>query len=522
MRVEWVREKIKEFVGRFYTGSEHVAGFRENVEAERIRGLVEELTGASSKLVAFPCISWRLKELSLDPEPRVASVAPYVEDSEAEGRVYSLKGDPSRRASWRGMSEGDIVLVSEPDSPDDLKETVLLAAENGASGVIVVPREEGFVRAIVTTGSWGYSYYSGSPTPIPVVYVDRGYPGSLGGGSARIYVRARTLESRCLTIQADLDGSGKLVIFGAHYDRWFKGFQDDIIGVVQAVLGAKAYNDAGGWSRLVLFSAEEHGAPGYASWYWSWGSRFYAEQLDRAGLMEQVGAYVNYDLSGLDDLIVSGSPQYVRSLGGGVVERCCECPECDSLSFAVRGAPTMSFHSLWSPGASRIYHTPSDSPDTLNLDKASLAVALAVKALSAGPIWREVESLVLGSLGRGPLMARKAAYMILAIAKRAGWEALYPRLAKEALKPMHYGSYRFDNGPLEAVWFPEVVAYRRVVQDLERGNPPREVWIAGEERLLYSVPTVGKGSANPLAWQLSARLRELVERIEGVQRELIS
>ena len=518
-----VKEKILR-ISEELVSEEHVAGRRDEEEAERIISVLEKFGAKTFRKIRFPLISWRLKDVELEPSGKV-SLAPYVEDFDVEARPFFLEGDPSEPKSWRGFPEGSIAVAKEPENPDELKAATLLAAEAGAKALTVF-NEKNVLRKIVTTGTWGFSFHAGSPTPIPVLFVDKEFVRRVKSSSTiRIFVSARSIRTSGIILEADEGEIEGRPIFGAHYDRWFKGFQDDILGIAQAFLAWKGSVKKFGGGRLLLFSAEEHGTLGYAGWYWAWGSRWYVKQL-LPSLIEGLGPYVNFDIAGSSPLKVSGSPQLICNIiEEDVEERCCECPECDSFSFATQGFETLSFHSLWNEKVREIYHTELDVKENANMEEASRAVLLSLKALEGKERWNCFSKRLKEWLGSSGILGRRALVVIESLAKRVGWKKVYSELSRRFLKAINYGDYRWSTGDLEAVWFPEAVIYRRILRDIERGErPPLEVWVSGEERLLYTFWADPKrsGVREMLSEQAYENLKNLNEIVNEISHELLA
>ncbi|MEN3000146.1 MAG: M28 family peptidase [Acidilobaceae archaeon] len=497
------REKLEAIAAELHDRESVLAGSRrERERVEKVRGLAEETVG-SSRLLTVPLLSWELRGVELYPRPISLAVAPYVESSSLEA--------PWVRMEERAEREGKIVVAREPEDPDDIKYLALEAARDGAVGLIV--ESPSSPRAVVTTGHWGFSYHAGSPSPIPIVVVEEGYS-SRAGSRISMNVETRVRESHGYIVEAGTLGKADaLVLFGAHHDKWYSGFNDNTVGLAQAMVAARRLLERDLPVRFVSFTAEEHGAPGYASWYWAWGSKLYAGGLAEIGAHRGT-VYVNFDMAALGELTFSGSPQY----SVGMRERCCECPECDSFSFASQGFQTLCFHSLWGEKARRIYHTPLDLPEASDMETAAEAVELAIRSVSTGPRWNVLENFIASVLGRGPLEARAALLSIESMARRTGWESLYPALARSFLKAVHFGTYLGESHRLEALWFPELTAYLKLRTDVEGGRAPSEAWVAGEERLLYAV---GRGNKVSLEHQLKANVRRLREEVESLERELL-
>ncbi len=492
-----------------YNGREHIAGSRgEYREAERIRGVLESYLNENVELVKTPVTSWRLRDLDVYPKPVFASIAPYVPSGDVEARTYMVEGDPSNYRVWRSLPEGSIAVVIPPGNPDDLKYVALHAWEMGALGVIVGSRVP---RKIVTTGSWGYSYVAGAPLPIPIVIVDLDTAKkAVWEGRARILVGSSIVESKGYTLRVQSGGPPRIV-FTSHYDRWYSGFQDNILGIAQATVSYKRIRSLTG-SGIIVFTAEEHGAPGVPGWYWSWGSRWLSRQYLESGLEDSIKLMVNYDVAGSGRILVSGAPQYagiivggLESLGVSVGERCCECPECDSMSFHRIGVPSISVHTLWNETIRSIYHTPLDTPERADPRVAGLTVEAVTRSVLRDPRWGLLEEKLIEVLGNGPLLARRILEMIVRVGRSKGWERLYRWLSRNHLKPVLYGDYRYDYGEdIEAVYFPEVAS----MKVLEKSNQPHTIMIPGEERILYQLKPNGR-----VEEQFRMRILELYSRV---------
>ncbi len=488
-----------------------------------VKGFIEDLVGVSVEALEVPVETWSARA-HLEPAPPWALAPPMQLSSEVEGEPVIVEGDPSEPSSWLGGDyRGRVVIAPFPESPDDLKAAALLAADHGAAALIL---ESPVPRVIVGSGYWGYSFHAGAPMPVPIVVVPGGYSSvALRAGRVSVSVEASVSEARDYILVVFEGEPGPL--YGAHHDSWFHGFSDNVLGVAQAVSAFTLASSQGRGAGLVVFAAEEHGAPGAASWYWAWGSRYYAGVLERSDIDSESMVYVNFDVAGLGGcLAVSGSPQLIGpALEAGLRLRRWECPECDSMSLAMAGFATLSLHSLWCEGVRGVYHTPLDTPERTPPEAAALAVKAALKASLSEPDWGAFRAMLEEALGSGPALARSMLYRILSAAARAGWPRLYRELARRFLKPVHLGSYRYDTGDLEALWFPSVAAYRRLLEGLRGGRPPLEVWVAGEERLLYSTayspgtPTAPRGS---LSWQLEFNLRRDLEGLEEALRGLIA
>ncbi|MCC6061121.1 MAG: hypothetical protein LM578_06305, partial [Desulfurococcaceae archaeon] len=72
-----IREDVVRLSKELYNGVEVVAGsFDEIREVERLKGVIESYVEGRVRVVDVPLLSWRLKGLTLDPNPEVLAVAP--------------------------------------------------------------------------------------------------------------------------------------------------------------------------------------------------------------------------------------------------------------------------------------------------------------------------------------------------------------------------------------------------------------------------------------------------------------
>ncbi len=91
------------------------------------------------------------------------------------------------------------------------------------------------------------------------------------------------------------------VVIIAHHDHWFKGFRDNILGVIQALhlaskLG-KVIHDRklNTRVRFVSVTGHEFGSPILSSWYWSIGAQSYASMLGIKRAIDRHTIVLNLD-----------------------------------------------------------------------------------------------------------------------------------------------------------------------------------------------------------------------------------
>ena len=243
------------------------------------------------------------------------------------------------------------------------------------AGIIFIDRFD-VNRKFVITGSKDYSYNMGAPPPIPVLHVKKSCAKYLirhSGEKIRIYTDTLIKESTGVTLEGVIPGRrDEYILLSTHHDHWFSGFHDNIIGMIFLAMVAKHIRNSNLERSLLLasFTAEESGAPGFAGWYWTYGSRSYATDLITRGI--EILAVVNVDMPGRNKICFSGTPE-MRVYADKIAERLGykellkledDSPYMDSISFSTVGWPAASIHSL--PYLQEIYH--SDRDDIMAAD----------------------------------------------------------------------------------------------------------------------------------------------------------
>ncbi len=350
-------------IGREVFEREVIAGSDAELSAvHALKDVFEDLGGDDVYLEPLPVMTWIEDECFIEaPRLRVKCLAlPYSLSMDAEARSIhahyygssiALSDDPANK----------IVIAPYPDEPDEAKYVLLKLAKAGATAAVFYDNYPGRVRRIVVCGSKGYSYMHGSPPPIPAVAISKEsllkLTKSISGEALRLYIKTKVVHSSTgYNVVSVYNGSRESeVILSAHHDHWLKGYSDDLIGLESLARTAlKLKNiDRRHTYILISFTAEESGAPGYASWYWSWGSRKYLEgrlvkrDLDRVVLAVNIDAVFTTSLrastnpflwSVVKELVDLG---YV-SINGVTVDQ----PIFDSYSFTTVGVPALTLHTF--------------------------------------------------------------------------------------------------------------------------------------------------------------------------------
>lgn len=350
-------------IGREVFEREVIAGSTAELSVVHVlKGVFEDLGGDDVYLEPIPVMTWVEDECFIEaPGLKIKCLAlPYSLSIDVEAR--------SLHAHYYGNSialiddpVNKIVIAPYPDEPDDAKYVLLKLAKAGATAVVFYDNYPGRVRRIVICGSKGYSYMHGSPPPIPAAAISKEsllkLAKSINGGMLRLYIKTVvTHNSMGYNVVSVYNGSLESeVILSAHHDHWFKGYSDDLIGLESLARTAlKLKNiDRRHTYILISFTAEESGAPGYASWYWSWGSRKYLEgrlvkkDLDKIVLAVNVDAVFTTPMrASINPFLWSLVKELVDlgyvSISGVTVDQ----PIFDSYSFTAIGVPALTLHTF--------------------------------------------------------------------------------------------------------------------------------------------------------------------------------
>ncbi len=362
-------------IGREVFEREIVAGSAAELSAvHALKELFEDLGGDDVYLEPLPVMTWIEDECFIEaPGLRIKCLAlPYSLSIDAEARSIhahyygssiALRDDPANK----------IVIAPYPDELDDAKYVLLKLAKAGAAAVVFYDNYPGRVRRVVVCGSKSYSYMHGSPPPIPAAAISKEsllkLAKSISGGALRLYIKTRVVHSSTgYNVVSVYNGSRESeVILSAHHDHWLKGYSDDLIGLESLARTAVKLKNADRRHMYILisFTAEESGAPGYASWYWSWGSRKYLEgrlikkDLDKVALAINIDAVFTTPLRASTNPFLWGVVKELIDLGyvltnGVTVDQ----PIFDSYSFTAIGVPALTLHTF--NELKPVYHTNLD------------------------------------------------------------------------------------------------------------------------------------------------------------------
>lgn len=282
------------------------------------------LTGSPSNQGALEQLAAELRALGLQPEfdafrmpgwergaDSVALLAPLARPLRVAALSYTQPHAASEadvvsigageEADYPADVRGKIALL-DPSSARSTRDTVRLAVERGARGLLFINREGGGLL-LARTGS-----FVGEALPLPVYSLaqeeGRWLQRLLARGrpvSVRMETRSRCREVETANLRLVFPGrSPERVIVGAHFDSWDlgQGALDNGLGTAQlfALAHALRGRELARTVELVWFNGEEQGL---------WGSRHAAARLGDAPVV----AMINLDMVGV--------PVAVNALGDG-------------------------------------------------------------------------------------------------------------------------------------------------------------------------------------------------------------
>ena len=339
-----------------------------------------------------------------DKQPAYDSYA----DVEAEGRWALV---------WRGLPpvSGERRHFLAPHA--SLRRKAYAARKNGARGLLVAPREpRDALPPIADDGAAGSSglpavllrhalaerLIAASGRAVPEPEAGEAVTGfALAGWEASARIRLSQQTGTARNVVARLPGrddDAEPVVLGAHVDhlgrgeggasladdgagRVHPGADDNASGVAALMAVARRLADRGPFRRPILFAAFDAEELGLL------GSSHFVERRSEEGADAPFAAHVNMDMIGSlhERLLVQGtasSPAWPRAIERAnapvalpLRPRADPYVPSDAMSFYTRGVPAIHLFT----GAHDRYHTPRDTPETLNYAGLARIGALAAR-----------------------------------------------------------------------------------------------------------------------------------------------
>ncbi len=362
--MEYVILGKPEYMAEAVTGSSSEASLAEKI-AEELKPYTDHV-----RFFETPVDSWREENCTVEAGSTAAPchAMPYTVSADVESNIVEANYVGDRIALTQPV-EGRIVTIPFPQDPDDIKYVVLKLYEHGAVAVIFYDELPGRYRRMVLIGDEDYSHTHGSPSPIPAVSImkeDYLKLRKLGLGRVRIKIRAHVVHgAKGKTVIACINGRGeKEIHVTAHHDHWFYGFSDNMIGVELLLQLARRLKDWKGPNLvLISYTAEEFGAPYYTSWYWTWGSRYYMDILEKQGGIDGIIADINVDALYTKPFMINGNPALGKCIDAisssrPAIYRGYDHTDFDSYTYTMHGIPALTMHNLFE--MKHIYHTNLD------------------------------------------------------------------------------------------------------------------------------------------------------------------
>ena len=386
-----------------------------------------------------------------------------------------------------GDVEGKVLLTDFPEDMDDAKYIYIKAAEKGALAVIFRDKYPGVFRRIVVTATPDYSWDRAPPPTTPAFIVPREVGDELSKHVGEEVEYVSDVETRLSTgynLIVNLEGSKEeVVLLAVHHDHWLAGFADDCIGVgigAQLLLNTLGKRDGlRRGLRLVSFTAEEAGNPGFASLYWAYGSMRYVEYLSRRGLLRDIYAVLDLDVIGRQFVIHTSEDLSLQL--SQVIDAQWELPKpyFDSLNFEMNGIPSLTVSSLdyyWD-----VYHTDKDVEDKARTQDIEASLRVSQQILNY---------LLTSDLTPSPyisILNRDLVSVGLGIELREDWETY--RLVKYLLSK-YVVEYRRD-GSVKTVYTNSILSYvRRFINVNDINQVPLKVEELGTGRVIMDTSTI--------------------------------
>ncbi|ABL78332.1 M28 family peptidase [Thermofilum pendens] len=516
-----------------------VAGSRE--EHESLEAVAGYLDGLSAQVHYFPCSTWVEKGVELSGGGlRVKAVAMPGSPS---GELYLepvYLGERVLPEEWEGVDlEGKIAVVKMYGKVDEAAWQYVQAVARGAEAVVFVDPFPDRRRRIVVTATPDYRFGPGTPPPVPAVAVsleDGLRLARVSGRGEKLYLRVETAFDHSARTGVVVAGNAGGPLFTAHVDKWLSGFTDNVLGVALVVALSRAFGESAGYA---VFGAEEYGAPGHSPWYWIWGSRSYADFLERRGELDSLGVVVNLDVLGGAGITVSASgPDFQGGLGKALGEGYRYTSDqviFDSFSFTMKGVAAATLHTF--QDVLPVYHTDLDEPQRVDWEKVLEAYTLAERAGEAflREEWGLLEYSLLKRVALEKLEkvyfleeARRVAGLLEGVNIRDEHDARH--LRRLFTRPLHRGRYGEVFSEVEAVYpyildaVEDLLVLKRAVEEGSRSVPARIFFtriVPGWEEVLVDLEPPGKRHGGVLKEYYESFLRAVRRSLESMEEALL-
>ncbi|RLG89126.1 MAG: hypothetical protein DRO15_01320 [Thermoprotei archaeon] len=476
---------IISYVEKLAEYGEVIAGSKKDYEiAKTIRDDLRD-QGLNARLIPLQVMEWIPGRGIIDIGGKEIdlTIQPYVQNAYVEAPLVYI--DTNNVDKSCATIEDSIIITDLPPDVDDINTAQLHLSECGALGVIFIDRME-CRRRIVCTGIWSPLKGVGKPPSIPVLQVPKSKGKEIlrywGSKTYLVVEGCKTGESTGYIVEAEIPSryeDSECILITSHHDHWLSGIADNLVGVSMTMSISKLLITRSQTPKhcvkIVIFTAEESGAPNYSSWYWIYGSRKYAEEN-----YSYIGAVINFDTIARGDRVtISATPDLAHLMSikaanlGIEVNTEFDQPIFDSFSFTMHGisaATLNTFHEFLSSG---IYHSSLDTIDILNRDTVIKAVALCISTVEQLALSNDIYGVlnpkkwseyVLENLHKvnAPLELIDSLYRVhryLEIAKESeDIKALMHSLISELIKPIMWNGYRHLGNREEILIAPWIIA----------------------------------------------------------------
>jgi len=509
--------QLLNYAQEFASIGEVISGSKE--EKTLVNKLKSFLEEKADEIVVHnvPVMLWKEKHVSLNiiDDGEIWSIGtlalPYTTSTHIVGDLVYVRNFGFSKI--RKNVEGKIILTEWAKDPDEVEHQYLEALEKGALAIILYDRYPSRFRRIVVKGTYGYSYNTYTTTPIPAFSIRRENGIALAREAlnkklkAELFVEVNTQNAYGQIVEAIFNGKreDEKIYTTAHHDHWLTGFTDNILGVASLVSIA---NEAINWKlaremRILSFTAEEGGSPGFTEWYWLYGSRWYLENVVVKRRVEnEIYAVINWDAVGKGKLTIAASGYsfryFIRKVAEGFkVKTEFNSSYFDSYTFSKIGIPSATINTM--KDLADVYHTDKDTVNIVDKKVVSDAYNIFRKIVTAlardsAEIRLEQERVFLKNTFRNVGVSVNIEYL-----------AISPRKIITLHKPIHRGNYREEYHPFETHFIPEVITLLRYCRVLEKainsileGNVqkalkllakiPSEIMLPGDEKSLPIAP----------------------------------
>ncbi len=338
-----------------------------------LRDLFKETGSDNVYLEPIETLYWGIRECFIEGQGFKIKCypLPYTISIDVEAEVVCGEYIGDRIIFWENPRD-KIVLIPYPRCVEAVSYIVYRLYREGVEAVVFYDNYPLRYRMGVVATDTCYSYSYGQPPVVPVATIRKEDAIALSkktSSRARLYIETTTrLNSVGYNVLAECYGrEDRVVEITTHHDHWFKGYSDSLaplhvlLGLLEKLEKARHKYTY----TIISFTSNKLGSPGYAGWYWIWGSRRHLLERMKRDTIDDVLIAINtcslFTLEprlSINPFLYKLAIELSKRIGFSIDRIELDNPFFDSFSYTLYGVPAMTIHTH--PELSLNYNTDLD------------------------------------------------------------------------------------------------------------------------------------------------------------------